>query len=255
MFQNTHKAVQHNWLLLQQYPTLGEAILADQNSLLRYGSESRPAELLEQVFHLHPLWPRMQSVPMHGIAFPLSPLSTKTRAADLAECLIFANHKGVEKYSQFFNNLMESDVTRGYSLILPLPAVSLTLNALMAPLNIIEQNIITEHGKIVPKKRLIHNQSKVFDKLGTYSVNSRVDKVSLQDCMYGHTIIRMVHFILALRQKYPTKRILQSKIDYKSAYRRAHLNWATAIQSMTQTGEFLHIPLLATFGGAPNPPE
>ena len=65
----------------------------------------------------------------------------------------------------------------------------------------------------------------------------------------------MVHYILALWQKFPSKRILQSKIDYKSAYRRAHLHWATAIQSLTQTGEFIHIPLRATFGGAPNPAE
>ena len=195
----------------------------------------------------------MQSVLMQGIDFPLSPLSTEIRAADCAECLAFGNHKGVEKYSQFFNKLMEFDVTHGYSLILPPSCIS-HLECAHGLSKNHWKNTITQHREIVPKKCLIYNQIKVFEKSGT-SISSRVNKDSLQDCMYGHTIIRMVHFILALRQKYPTKRILQSKIDYKSAYRRAHLNWATAIQSMTQTGEFLHIPLLATFGGAPNPPE
>lgn len=73
--------------------------------------------------------------------------------------------------------------------------------------------------------------------------------------MYGYTIIRMVHCTLALQHKFPDKQILQSKIDYKSAYRRAHLNWVTSIQSLTQTDKFIHISLRATFGGAPNSPE
>lgn len=141
----------------------------------------------------------MEKVLTQGIMFPLSPLSPEIRAADLAECLAFGNYKGVKTYSNYFNKLMDADVTHGYSLVLPLSAAVLIPNALMAPLNIIEQNTITEHGEIVTKKRLIHNQSRVFIASGT-SVNGRVDKDILQDCMYGHTIMRMVHYILALRK-------------------------------------------------------
>jgi len=57
-----------------------------------------------------------------------------------------------QKIQQFFNKLMAADVTHGYSLILPLPAVSLIQKALMAPLNIIDQNTITEHSEIFSKK-------------------------------------------------------------------------------------------------------
>ena len=121
-------------------------------------------------------------------------------------------------------------------------------------MNVIDQNTITQFGEIVPKKRMTHNQSKTFKGSGT-SVNDRVDKESLQACMFGHCIIRMIHFILALRRAHPNKRILMQKIDYKSAYRRAHLNWITAIQSMTQYNQFLYIALRATFGGSPNPFE
>ena len=48
------------------------------------------------------------------------------------------------------------------------------------------------------------------------------------------------------------KHILQSKIDYKSVYRRAHLHWSTAIQSLTQTDKFLHAPLLEEPHTLPN---
>ena len=101
---------------------------------------------------------------------------------------------------------------------------------------------------------MTHNQRKVFESIGT-SVNSRVDKDSLQACMFGHCIIRMIHFIVALRRAHTTTRIFMQKIDYKSAYRRAHLNWKTSIQSMTQYKQYLYIALRATFGGVPNPYE
>ena len=45
------------------------------------------------------------------------------------------------------------------------------------------------------------------------------------------------------------------KIDYKSAYYRAHLNWITSIQSMTQYEQYLYIDLQATFGVCPCPYE
>ena len=65
----------------------------------------------------------------------------------------------------------------------------------------------------------------------------------------------MINYIIALRRAHPNKRILMQKIDYKSAYRRAHLNWMTSIQSMTQYNNLLYIALRATFGGCPNPYE
>lgn len=96
-----------------------------------------------------------------------------------------------------------------------------------------------------------HNQSKILSS-GT-SVNSRVNKDKLHDCMYEFCTPRLVHYILALRQKFPNRRIFISKIDYKSACQRSHLWWQTAIQSMSQDKTFLYVALRTTFGVAPNP--
>ena len=111
---------------------------------------------------------------------------------------------------------MKSEVRLGYSLLLPLEAATQIRDALIAPHNVIEQNTITETGEIVEKLRLTHNQSKVFS--SSTSVNGRVNKDALQDCIYGFCITRMVHYILALQRLHPFKRIFISKIDYKSAY-------------------------------------
>ena len=73
--------------------------------------------------------------------------------------------------------------------------------------------------------------------------------------MYGHALLRLIHYIVACRRKFPNKKILLSKFDLKSAYRRCHMNYDTAIQFVTMDPE-LDIAMLTlrlTFGGAPNP--
>ena len=73
--------------------------------------------------------------------------------------------------------------------------------------------------------------------------------------MYGHALLRLIHYIVVYRRKFPNKKILLSKFDLRSAYRRCHIDYDTAIQSVTQDPE-LDIAMLTlrlTFGGAPNP--
>jgi len=254
-FQISNEAAQHNWKEMKKYAHLGEAIIADTNSPLRYGSEFRSISSLEKVFHLHPLWPRFRGILQHGIKFPLSTLSNQTRRKDMEEALAYGNHKGATKHKDLFHQLLQKDVHHGYSLVIPISAVPEIEGALMAPLNIAEQFTISEFGEVIQTQRLTHNQSKTFSASGT-SVNSRVDKNKLQDCMYGHMIIRLVHYIVALQISEPNKIIFMQKTDYKSAYRRAHLHWATAIQTITRVNDDIaQIALRATFGGAPNPNE
>ena len=51
-------------------------------------------------------------------------------------------------------------------------------NGLIAAMNVIDQNAITQFDEIIPKKRMSHNQSKNFTDSVT-SANDRVDK----DCL------------------------------------------------------------------------
>ena len=120
-------------------------------------------------------------------------------------------------------------------------------------MNIADQNGINERGEIVQKKRLTHNQSCEFQS-GT-SVNSRTIKDNLQDVMYGPCLLQIVHLIVDYRRQFPNKKILLSKIDFKSAYRRSHLQAKTAIQTVTQYTpmNLAFVSLRLTFGGSPNP--
>ena len=64
--------------------------------------------------------------------------------------------------------------------------------------------------------------------------------------------------MLPARRKYPSRRILAAKIDYKSAYRHGILHAVTALQTATQLPDddvILITQLLTFFGGAPCPFE
>jgi hypothetical protein len=126
---------------------------------------------------------------------------------------------------------------------------------LMAPMNIMTQNTINKIGQIIPKDQLTHNQSWKWSS-GT-SVNSRVRKELLQACRFGFFIRQIVNWAVAARSSYPNFRILATKIDYKSAYRRGHLNAETALQTCTQLPDkgMAIMTFWNTFGGAPCPYE
>jgi hypothetical protein len=111
-----------------------------------------------------------------------------------------------------------------------------------------------EFGEIIPKWHLIHDQSFNVIK-GTSSVNDHLITDNLTPCRYGKVLNQHIHFIIGLRSRHLTVRILQVKVDWKSAYRRLHQEARTAIQSMVTIGIFVLIALHLTFGGASNPSQ
>ena len=76
-------------------------------------------------------------------------------------------------------------------------------------------------------------------------------------CYFGRALRRLINWVVAAQKLYPNKRMLATKLDVKAAYRRCHLNAATAVQTCTQIpSEGLALLMLRlTFGGAPCPPE
>ena len=211
------EAANYNWGVLSGYKDLGECIAAQKESIVGYGSEFRKAEVLEPLFRHHPLWPRMQKALTQGVTFPLKEISQRDMAADVKEALAFGNHKGCVKHKSFLEDCIEDDVTHGFSLVFPKDQVKDIPGALVAPLNVHDQNTINERGEVIDKKRLTHNLSKVFGGSGE-SVNSRLFRNEIQECMYGYCILRLVHLIVALRTRFPDKKIFLTKWDWKSAY-------------------------------------
>ena len=256
MFEMSERAAKKNYLVLGKYHfDFDKAIRAQVNSPVAYGSEFKPARILEPLFGRHPFWQRWRDILTNGSDWQLEPISEEARCLDLQEALDRGNHKGAQKKVETLIKLVSKDVEHGYGLVLPLQKLNSIPGSLLAPMNIAGQNTIDEFGRIVEKDRLTHDQSFEFSS-GT-SLNSRVQEEHLLPIMIGAVIKRLMNWAVAARNKFPGCRIVCIKDDYKSAFRRMHLNGKVVVQTMTQIPELdLAIASLRlTFGGRPNPSE
>jgi hypothetical protein len=257
IFEATEAAAKHNWEILEKHDrNLGEAIDAHPRSPLSYGSEFRPTGIIEGLFRRYPLWDRLLKILECGVDYPLTPIDPKIAQLDLIEALSKGNSKGAKENPAVMESLCTGDVEHGFSLVIPSDKVILIKGAQVAPMNVANQNSINELGEIIEKDRLTHNQSWKGSASGL-SINSRVISSELQDCMFGHCFLRLCHHIVDIRLRHPLIAIFIQKVDWKSAYRRAHYNWRTAIQSITQavTSKIAYIALRLTFGGKACPNE
>ena len=235
-FELTSEAAEKNLMVLKKYKyNLEEALAAQAGTPLEYGSEFRTIEELYPIFGDHPLWNDMRENLATGAIFPLKELDEETRSADFQAALERGNHKGAQKKLDLLFELMTKDVIHGYGLPLPLSKLPRVPGAVLAPVNIQAENTINEFGQIIAKDRLTHDQS--FDFSPESSVNSRVIWSEIAPVRYGNCMRRIINWAVATRGKYPNTKILASKVDYKSAYRRVHMAWMTALQTCTQLPE------------------
>jgi hypothetical protein len=174
----------------------------------------------------------MEHLLIKGSKWPLTELSKRDRIEDLNEALQFGNHKGVLQKPELLKKLISDDIKFGYGLFVPRGKIARLSNACLAPMNIMNQFTLNASGEIVDKEGLTHNQS--FKWQSGLSVNKRVIRENLQQCMYGRCLMRLLCWILAARRKFPNAPIALQKIVIKSAYRQCHLNAITAMQTITQ---------------------
>jgi hypothetical protein len=256
-FQLSREAALKNYCVLKRFGLcITQALEAQKDSPLGFGSEFKKANTLRPLLHRHPNWRRFEKLLNEGSDWPLEDISEEDRVQDVLEAMSFGNHKGASSEPDLLSSLVRNDVIHGFALPLPLEKMHTIPGILFAPLNIQEQNTIDSTGRIVPSKRLTHDQSYKWSASGT-SVNSRTRKEELLPCVYGGVVRRLVNWAVAARRKYPTTRIYATKIDFKSAFRRLHMSSNTAKQSCTQLPheELALMSLRLTFGGTPCPFE
>ena len=146
----------------------------------------------------------------------------------------------------------------GWSLPLLVDHAEKLPGAWFAPMGIAEQTTINERGEFIPKERQVHDQS-FKQAVSGKSINELVDKEKLEPCQYGFMACRLIHYIVGCRIRNPSSRILLTKADMDSAYRRHHVNLLAATKSITWVTindiKLLVMCLRLTFGGSPWPSE
>ena len=254
IFSANSSAAEENWNIIKSFDSnFVKALNSQQDSQLKFGSEFKDPNILELIFINHPLWSRLKRHLTFGCNYPRTELDEKESIQDLKEGLEFGNHKGVANNHDLFVSMINDEVKQGWSVVIPRDKVVELKGAVISPMNIATQLGINESGDMIEKRRLTHNQSMEFSS-GT-SINSRIIKEEMQGVMYGQCLIRVIHDIVDRRKRFPNSRILVQKVDFKSAYRRAHLSAESAVKTITQCVErnLAFISLRLTFGGSPNP--
>ncbi len=256
VFELTEEAASKNFLILKKYSfDLEKAINKQKSSLLRFRSKFRPSHTFRRIFQHHPLWARMEHLLINGSEWPLAEISKSNRIADFTKALQFGNQKGAYQKLVPLKKLISDDIRHGYGLVIAWGEISCLPNACLAPMIITKQFTLKAGREIVDKKHLTHDQSLKW--LSRLLVNKRVIQESLQQCMYGRCLMRLLCWIVATRRKFPNAPIALQKINIKSAYQQCHLNAITAMQTITQLPrkDLGIIMLCLTFGGAPCPLE
>ena len=118
-------------------------------------------------------------------------------------------------HHQILKDLIADDVSHGFALPLPLDSWEKIPSCSVAPLGMVTQGTIDEHGRPATKHRMTHDQS--FPGPSGKSVNNRVNSDLLPPCMFGFCLVRLIHYIVSLRQWHPDKTKLIGKFDLKSA--------------------------------------
>ena len=143
------------------------------------------------------------------------------------------NHSGAAVLLTELEKKFKKEIDNEWMLPLPAEAADLLPFAEYCPTSIVEQMTIDDEGTVIVKKQPIQEQS-FYQAASNTSVNSRVHKELVDECVYGHMLLRVIHHILWLRSNHPgATRILISKTDLDSAYRRAHTIERTAAELLT----------------------
>ena len=230
-FDTSTEAASFNWNLLSSNNFNLESILNRRvRSATSYGSEFKSTADLEPLLQFHPRWPILKEKLENGSLFPLAQVSEVERSNDLEAAFTRGNHKSAQKNTDFLAKAIKKETKKGWLLCLPEDKYNQIPGLCLSPMGVAEQLGVTASGEFEPKLRVTHDLS--FP--GAYSnesINSRVLKEELEPCMFGHAFIRIIHYIVKTRSRFPDKKIWIRKEDLKSAYRRMHVNAKTSLKS------------------------
>jgi hypothetical protein len=257
-FEVSDEAATSNMTTLRDNAFNLDLLLNKHPSITSYGSEFKPIAELEELLGHHPRWPEMQKRLKCGAHFPVEAIDKETRQRDLHAMQSRGNHKSALLHEEHLSAAFVKEVEKGWILLLPDKEVNNIPDLELAPMGVADQLGVSASGEFVSKLRITHDLSFPQEFSGE-SINSRVNQDELEPCMFGHTFLRVIHHIVYLRQKYPNKIIWLRKEDFKSAYRRLHLNAKTALKSAVRVKLkekfYILVSLRLPFGGSPCPSD
>ena len=230
----------------------------EKDCATNFGSEFKNTVHLEEAFNSHPRWSSLKYKLENGCDFPVINLTEEERLGDVEGSFSYGNHKSAIKHEKFLSDSLIKEVKKGWGLLILENDAKEIPGLEISPMGVAEHLGISDDGNYIPKKRITHDLSWP-GYVSKSSLNARIDKDELEPIMFGHCLLRVIHYIVSLRAKYPNKKIFIRKEDLKSAYRRLHLNAKAAkraaIRVKLNGTWYVIISLRLPFGGASCPAD
>ena len=130
---------------------------------------------------------------------------------------------------------MYRDVVYGFAVPVLASIVKLLPGEMVHPCGLAAQFALTRTGERVLKDRLTHDLSHSITQYDA-SVNMRSDIDAYPEMIYGWCLMRIIHFICALRLQYPHLIILIAKFDFSDAHKRISHCAKTALETILIVG-------------------
>lgn len=254
LFNKSPEAIEHNTRLLEKFDFDLERLLeSNQGTTLSHGSEFGPVGSLALFLSDHPLFPYMSKVFTRGMDYSFhTELSEEARVAELEAQIRRGNHKSAQDERDTVVELLMKEVQHGFAIPIDGSVVPRMKGEMVQPCGVVTQMSLEEDGSRTEKKRLTHDLS--FSALVEgASVNDRVDKEQYPPMLYGWCLARVLHFVVHLRCRFPSRRIFIAKSDYSDAYRRLSHAGRAAASTIILFDGVAHVCVGLAFGGSPNP--
>jgi hypothetical protein len=173
-------------------------------SVTSYGSEFKSVKELYPLLGKHHRWKELKTKLIKGSSWPMMKQDEFSRKKDLEGAIKRGNHKSAGVNQKFLSDALSKEIKKGWEMILPLNKANEIPNLFLSPLGVAKQIGINAAGEFVKKWRVTHDLS--FPGIhSNQSVNSMVIEEDLEPCMFGHTLLRIIHRIVHLRSIHPEK--------------------------------------------------
>jgi hypothetical protein len=232
---------------------LEEVFRRHTGTTVDHGSEFRPIKQLRRIVGEHPGFAYLESMLTAGFDYCLNrELTEEERLAELEAQFERGNHKSAVQNMEEVRALLSGDVRRGFVLPIKASAIFNVKGLHLQPGGMVRQLSLKADGSRHPKSRFTHDLSFSITSKDA-SVNARADMSKHPEMVYGWCLLRLIHYIAALRSRRPGVRIFISKFDYSDAYKRISQSPRSSAASVICFGDVAYICWRMVFGGSPNP--
>ena len=179
-------------------------------------------------------------------------LTEDERVEELNANLAQGNHKLAKSRPKELETKINREVNYGFALPIWASNIPKIPKAMLQACGLVTQLTLSETGERKEKSRLTHDLFYCITSLFVL-VNKHLNKENYPNLIYGFCLLRIIHFIVALRLQFPDTPILIIKYNFSDAYWRISHRATSAVQTIIALGLKAYIMLVLSFGGAANP--